>query len=453
MMNPLPLALFCLLSLTCGEASPIRVLFLGHDGTGPGQGAHQPHLRFPILQQVLGPEAIYFDYHSSPKTAFRDPRYLQKFDAVLIYANHREIERKHWNHLLAFIEKGGGFVPVHCASWCFQNIPEYEQVLGARFRSHRAGIFQARNLQPENLSPEMKLLPTFEAWDETYYHRHHQEDDRIVIQVRDPLAEDPHSDPEPWTWIRQQGNGRVFYTASGHDERTWSLPEFHQLLKMGILWSVGEERKASYQTFLDQRVPLRYESRPTIPNYEKRPQPPLFQLPLSPEDSLSYTKAPVGFRLQLFAAEPDIINPTELAWDHRGRLWTIETVDYPNEVREGQRGDDSIKILEDTDGDGLCDKVTVFATGLNIPTSLTPYRDGVIIHHPPHTVFLRDTNGDDRCDTEEVLFTGWGLNDTHAGPANLRWGPDNHVWGTVGYAAYRHKGKDFRMGIYRFRPD
>jgi len=45
---------------------------------------------------------------------------------------------------------------------------------------------------------------------------------------------------EPWTWVRTQGKGRVFYTASGHDQRTWGEPEFVQLLKSGILWSVGD---------------------------------------------------------------------------------------------------------------------------------------------------------------------------------------------------------------------
>ena len=190
-----------------------------------------------------------------------------------------------------------------------------------------------------------------------------------------------------------------------------------------------------------------------MPNYERRPEPLPYQLPLSAEDSLAYTQAPVGWTLELFAAEPQVINPMQLAWDERGRLWVIETTDYPNEVKPDRRGDDKIKILEDTDGDGRCDKVSVFADGLNIPTSLTPWNGGVIVHHAPETLFLKDTNGDDRADVREVLINGWGTNDTHAGPSNLRYGFDNQIWGTVGYSGYREGDNRFGMGVYRFRPD
>ena len=70
----------------------------------------------------------------------------------------------------------------------------------------------------------------FASWDETYLHDHHPEG-RTVLMVRDAMPGDPHTEPEPWTWVRTQGQGRVFYTASGHDHRVWSRPEFHQLLR------------------------------------------------------------------------------------------------------------------------------------------------------------------------------------------------------------------------------
>ena len=91
--------------------------------------------------------------------------------------------------------------------------------------------------------------------------------------VRDAMPGDPHEKPEPWTWVRTEGKGRVFYTASGHDERVWSKPEFHQLLKQGILWAVGDQVRERYDGFLANRVPLEYEKRDHIPNYEKRPEP------------------------------------------------------------------------------------------------------------------------------------------------------------------------------------
>jgi uncharacterized protein len=135
----------------------------------------------------------------------------------------------------------------------------------------------------------------------------------------------------------------------------------------------------------------------------------------------------------------------------------IETLDYPNEVRANREGNDKIKILEDTDGDGRCDKVTVFADGFNIPTSLVFANGGVIVHQAPVTLFLKDTDGDDKADTREVLLDGWGPGDTHAGPSNLRYGFDNQIWGTVGYAAFNGTvggaEKRFGMGVYRFAKD
>ena len=83
-------------------------------------------------------------------------------------------------------------------------------------------------------------------------------------------------------------------------------------------------------------------------------------------------------------------------------------MDYPNEVLNGNPGDDRIKILEDTNGDGRADKFTVFAEHLNLPTSLTFANGGVIVAAAPHFLFLKDTNGDDKADVRQVLNTGWG---------------------------------------------
>src|SRR3546814_586429 len=92
--------------------------------------------------------------------------------------------------------------------------------------------------------------------------------------------------------------------------------------------------------------------------------------PKSAAASMKLAQVPAGFKLELFASEPDIGKPIAMNWDERGRLWIIETVAYPNTIRgrEGD-GDDRILICEDTDDDGKADRFTVFADGLTIPTS------------------------------------------------------------------------------------
>ena len=262
---------------------------------------------------------------------------------------------------------------------------------------------------------------------------------------------------EPWTWVKEYGAGKVFYTASGHDERVWNHPSFQKLVREGILWAVNSNAKKNWEAFSKEMPTLAYEERDNIPNYEKRDPPLQYQLPLSAEESAKLIQVPAGFDLQLFASEPDIINPIAMNWDEQGRLWVIETVDYPNTVRDDKGvGDDRVKILEDTNSDGLADKVTVFAENLNIPTSFAFYDGGIIVSQAPHFLFLKDTNGDDKADIREVLIDGWGTFDTHAGPSNLQNGIDNNIYGVVGYSGFVGsifgQAWDFRQNMYRFHP-
>ncbi|MGE4550540.1 MAG: PVC-type heme-binding CxxCH protein, partial [Opitutales bacterium] len=431
-------------------AKPIRVLFLGHESKH-----HNSNEYYPMLAKALGRDAIYFDYVTSVEVALGDAKYLGMFDALLLYANHPRLTAKQWKNLQDYVRNGGGFVPVHCASWCFSNVPGFDQLVGGRFKSHKTGTFTARVVKANH--PAMAGVKEFDAWDETYFHNNHNEKNRTVLMARDAMKGDPHTKPEPWTWVRTEGKGRVFYTASGHDERVWNHPKFHQLMKSGILWAAGDKAKARYDKFLAGRSPLKYEKRDNVPNYERRPEPLPYQFPLTPEESMKYTQVPVGFRLELFASEPDVVNPIYFRWDERGRLWVVESVDYPNEIKDGRKGNDRIKICEDTNDDGKADKFTVFADGFNIPTSMTFARGGVILAHAPEFLFLKDTDGDDKADVREVLFTGFGVGDTHAGPSNLRHGFDNWIYGTVGYSRFNGEVNgqkhNFGMGVFRFKSD
>ncbi len=420
----------------------IELLFLGHEIEH-----HNSRAYFPMLASALTRDGVNITY-TEDVTDLNDEN-LDLYDGLIVYANHESINSDQEKALLDFVHEGNAFIPIHSASFCFKNSPEYIDLVGAQFMEHGTGTFTASITNKEHAA--MKNVSEFEAWDETYVHDKVADDITVLME----RIEGDHR--EPWTWTKEYGQGKIFYTASGHDERVWGNPGFHKLIKEGILWAVNAKVKENWEAFSKDIPMLAYEERSGIPNYEKRDPAPKYQLPLSPEDSEKLIQVPVGFELQLFASEPDIINPIAMNWDEKGRLWVIETVDYPNTVRDEQGiGDDRVKILEDTDGDGKADKVTVFAEKLNIPTSFAFYDGGIVVSQAPHFLFLKDTNGDDKADIRETIIDGWGVSDTHAGPSNLQNGIDNNIYGVVGYSGFEgsiyDNEFDFNQNMYRFSP-
>ncbi len=229
------------------------------------------------------------------------------------------------------------------------------------------------------------------------------------------------------------------------------------LSRDAILSKLSAERKASYEAFLQQRDAEERKKHPQVANYEKRPEPLTLQLPMSVKGSMERTQVPADCELKLFASEPDIAKPIAFAWDERGRCWVVETRDYPHGVNDNGEGQDSVKICEDTDGDGKADKFTVFADKLNLPTGIVFARGGIIVAAPPKFIYLEDTNGDDKADVRETVIDCWGIRDTHAQASNLHYGFDNWLYGCVGYSGIEGyvggKKHQFAMGTYRFKSD
>ena len=371
-----------------GENIPrkIEILFLGHSSEH-----HDSETYLPYLASTLSHKGINFTY--TDELASINSENLARYDALAIYANHDEIKPSQEKALINYVKGGGGLIPIHCASYCFRNSDEYIKMVGAQFASHDTGVFSLEIIDEQH--PICKNWKSFSTWDETYGHTKHSRKQVLMERV-----EGEHR--EPYTWIKEYGKGKVFYTALGHDLRTWTQKPFHDLIYQGILWIVGEQL-ANGLTALS--MPTLSYSEAKIANYEKRDPSPQLQAPLSPEESMKLIQVPVGFELQLFASEPDIINPIALNWDERGRLWIAETVDYPNDINiQDGKGNDRIKILEDTNNDGKADKFTVFAENLSVPTSFVFARDGIIVSQAPHFLYLSDTDGDDMADEREIIM-------------------------------------------------
>src|SRR5437868_6382584 len=199
----------------------LKVLFLGDTGH------HQPAERYRQIAPVMKERGIELTY--TQDLADLNAKTLNQYDALLIYANQEKISPEQEQALLDYVAAGHGFCPIHCASYCFLNSPKYVDLVGAQFSKHGTGTFRTRIVNQKH--PIMQGFDGFQSWDETYVHTKHNEKDRTVLELR---VDDTGF--EPWTWVRTHGKGRVFYTAWGHDERTWGEKGFESLLERGIRW-------------------------------------------------------------------------------------------------------------------------------------------------------------------------------------------------------------------------
>src|SRR5579885_1715391 len=165
--------------------------------------------------------------------------------------------------------------------------------------------------------------------------------------------------------------------------------------------------------------------------------------PRSPKEELATFCAAKGFRVELVAAEPDVVDPVAMAFDEDGRLFVCEMRGYPNEGRGTDPRDPKkpspiatgrVKLLEDRDGDGIYERCTTFAEGLRFPTSVMPWKGGVIVANAPDLLYLEDTDGDGKADRKRVLYTGFNLDNIQQLVNSLQWGLDNWVYGVAGNA-------------------
>jgi type 1 glutamine amidotransferase len=214
------------------DLNDVRVLFLGD------RAGHRPAQRFAIIEPVLAQRGIQVSYTESMDDL--NPGRLAAVDCLLIYANITQISPEQEKALLDFVSAGGGLAPIHCASYCFHNSSNYIALVGAQFRRHGAGVFKDTIIQPDH--PIMQGMEPIESWDETYVHHRHNTNRIVLAERRDEQG------AEPWTWVREHGKGRVFYTAWGHDQRTWTNAAFQKLVEKGIRWSAANSPRQVKRT-------------------------------------------------------------------------------------------------------------------------------------------------------------------------------------------------------------
>jgi putative membrane-bound dehydrogenase-like protein len=181
--------------------------------------------------------------------------------------------------------------------------------------------------------------------------------------------------------------------------------------------------------------------------------------PLPPDEAARTMVVPEGFKVTLFAGEPDVLQPIALALDDRGRVWVAEAHQYPNRVKGPGR--DRIIVLEDTDGDGRHDRRTVVVEGLNYVSGIEVGFGGLWVMSPPSFYFI-PVRDDRPTSAPVVLLDGFGDHaNAHNMANNLAWGPDGWLYGTHGRTNWSLPAKPgtpkeqrtaYDGGVWRYHP-
>ncbi|EMI55293.1 DUF7133 domain-containing protein [Rhodopirellula sallentina] len=162
--------------------------------------------------------------------------------------------------------------------------------------------------------------------------------------------------------------------------------------------------------------------------------------PLSPEESIATMQVQPGYSVVPVLTEPHVEEPSVVVWDGNGRMYVVEMRTYMQDIdgRNQLAPKSRVSRHEDTDGDGVYDKHTVFADNLVLPRMILPLLDSVVIGET-NTLDLksyRDTDDDGVADEIELWHEGGprGGNLEHQ-PSGLVWNIDNWIYTT--YTGYR----------------
>jgi putative membrane-bound dehydrogenase-like protein len=150
------------------------------------------------------------------------------------------------------------------------------------------------------------------------------------------------------------------------------------------------------------------------------------EIALTPQDSMNAMQLSDDFHVELYASEPDVMSPVEMAIDETGKTYVAEMMDYPDDPPPGKPVRSRIRLLQRR-GDGKF-KTTVFADHILAVSGFMPWKGGLIVTSAPDILFLKDTDGDGVADVKKVLYTGFAKSNQESRVTNPRLGVDNWIY-------------------------
>jgi putative membrane-bound dehydrogenase-like protein len=153
--------------------------------------------------------------------------------------------------------------------------------------------------------------------------------------------------------------------------------------------------------------------------------------PKTPAQALKTFETIPGFHIELIASEPNVRSPISGAIDENGNLYITEMIDYPYYPKPGDKPLGCVRLLRDTDGDGVYDTATVFADHLLWAGGVACWKRGVFVAAPPDIWYFKDTDGDGVADVKRKVFTGFGTQSQQYMLNNLKWGLDHKIYGST----------------------
>ena len=156
-----------------------------------------------------------------------------------------------------YIEAGGGYLGIHAAVDAEYNWPWYGKLVGAYFKNHPKIQEASLNLKTDSNFKVIESLPNpWNRTDEWYNFKEIPQDVHVLASIDEKSYEGGNNgENHPMVWYHEFDGGRSFYMALGHTPESYKDPDFLNLLKSGIDYTVGKNNKLDYSKATTLSVP------------------------------------------------------------------------------------------------------------------------------------------------------------------------------------------------------